>query len=112
VTIAAVVELELDAELVFLSCCEAAGRSAGRGRGLADFARAFMRAGAKTVVASSLRIDDEAAAFLAARFYRHWLDGGSKAQALRAAQLDLRASRAAWDHPYYWASFRLLGDGS
>jgi len=112
VTIEAAGELELDAELVFLSCCEAAGRSSGTGRGLADFARAFMRAGAKTVVASSLRVDDEASAYLAASFYRHWLNGANKAQALRAAQLELRAERDAWRHPYYWASYRLMGDGS
>jgi len=111
-TPAAVRGLSLDVELVFLSCCETAGHASGAGRGLADFARAFMRAGARTVVASTLRVDDEASAYLAERFYRHWLGGKSKAEALRAAQLELRAARAEWEHPYYWSSYRLLGDGS
>ncbi len=104
-------KLSLDAELVFLSCCETAGRAAGAGRGLADFARAFMDAGARTVIASTLRVDDEAAAFLAERFYLHWLNGESKARALRAAQLEVRGAHPEWGHPYYWASFRLIGDG-
>ena len=112
VTIGTVSGLELDAELVFLSCCEAARRGSGSGAGLADFARAFMQAGARTVVASAIRVDDEASAFLATRFYHHWLEGKNKAAALRAAQLELRDARTEWSHPYYWAGYRLIGDGT
>jgi CHAT domain-containing protein len=112
VTIGTVSGLDLDAELVFLSCCEAARYGAGTGAGVVDFARAFMQAGARTIVASALRVDDEASAFLATQFYHHWLAGKNKAAALQAAQLDLRDARAVWSHPYYWAAYRLIGDGT
>jgi CHAT domain-containing protein len=79
------------------------------GTGLQDFAQAFRSAGAKTVIAPIMRIDDEAALFLATQFYKHWSDGLSKPQALRAAQLDLRRARPPWQHPYFWAFYRLIG---
>jgi CHAT domain-containing protein len=111
VTIPAVSSLDLDAELVYLSCCNAARRLSTSGSGVSDFAGAFLAAGARTVIASTLWVDDEASAYLAERFYRHWLAGLSRAEALRAAQQDLRAAREVWDHPSYWAFFRLIGEG-
>jgi len=110
VTLQAVSNLELNAELVYLSCCNAARRMSTGGSGVSDFAGAFLAAGARTVIASTHWVDDEAAAFMAERFYENWFAGRSKAQALRAAQQELRAAREAWNHPSYWAFFRLIGD--
>lgn len=110
VTVTAVAGLDLRTELVFLSCCSAARRLSAAGDGVSDFAGAFQQAGARTVIASSLWVDDDAAAFLAERFYRHWLDGKSRAEALRSARLDLRAASDRWRHPAYWAFYRLIGD--
>lgn len=107
-TIAAVQKLELHTELIYLSCCEAAKRH-GRRSGLMDFARAFLGAGTRAVIASPLRIDDEAARYLAEHFYRHWLDGASMAEALQAAQRDVRAAKPLWQHPYFWGFHRLIG---
>jgi CHAT domain-containing protein len=43
------------------------------------------------------------------RFYRHLKNGtGTKAQALRQAQLELIHS-GKLAHPYYWAPFVLVG---
>ncbi|MBC8423757.1 CHAT domain-containing protein [bacterium] len=108
-TIPEIGRLELDADLIYLSCCEASRKLSGTGRGLMDFAGAFLQAGARSVIASTLRVDDEASSHLACRFYHHWLDGKSKADALRAAQQDLRAADARWRHPYFWAFYRLIG---
>ena len=107
-TAAEAARLHLDAALVFLSCCEAAGTRGGAG--LNDFARAFLGAGAGTVIAATQRLDDAAARYVATRFYRHWLSGGGRAAALRQALQDLREARPAWRHPYYWAGYHLLGD--
>lgn len=107
-TIPDVASLRLRADLVYLSCCEAATRLAGGG--VTDFARAFARAGARTIIAATIPVDDEAAGYLAERFYVHWLSGMGRAAALRAAQLDTRA-RPAWGHPAYWAFYRLMGEG-
>ncbi len=109
VTIPAVSRLNLHTELVYLSCCNAARRLSVNGSGISDFARAFLAAGSRTVIASTLWVDDEASAFMAERFYRHWLEGMTRAKALRAAQQDLRAARETWRHPAYWAFFRLMG---
>lgn len=108
-TLPDVASASLNARLVYLSCCEAAGRLAGEG--VTDFARAFLRAGVGAVIASSLPVDDEAAAFLAERFYTHWMSGHAAADALRAAQLDVRAARSEWEHPAYWAFYRLVEQG-
>lgn len=108
-TIPAIAGLDLDAELIYLSCCEASRRLAGAGSGLMDFASAFLAAGARSVIASTLRVDDEASRYLASRFYGHWLEGKSRAAALRAAQQDVRAATPRWRHPYFWAYYRLIG---
>ena len=87
--------LDLDADLVVLSACRSAG---GRvtGDGIATFARAFIYAGAPSLVASLWDVADEPTNRLLPDFYRAWMGGASKARALRAAQLrllhDLRAN--------------------
>ncbi len=109
VTLSQIAALELNSELVFLSCCNAAYRASPRSSGVSDFADAFLTAGAQTVLASTQWIDDEAAAFLAESFYRNWLAGKTKAQALRASLQEMREARADWKHPAYWAFYRLIG---
>jgi CHAT domain-containing protein len=107
-TASAVQRLPLQADLIYLSCCEAAQPLAVSGLG--SFARACLDAGAGAVIASGLRVDDAAAADLAVRFYRRWQEGLGKAAALREAQLGLLADHPEWSHPYYWATYRLIGD--
>ena len=110
VTSAEIGGLDLAAELVFLSCCEAAeGVRRGVGLAHAGLARSFLAAGARVVVAPSVRIDDEAARRLSAAFYRHWLGGENAASALRRAQRELRGSDARRAHPYYWAFYQAIG---
>ena len=115
--------LRLDADLVVLSACRSAG---GRvtGDGIATFARAFIYAGAPSLVASMWDVADEPTNRLLPAFYRTWLGGATKARALRRAQLDLlndlRAGRVQLDtpagpvslpeHPVFWAGFALLGE--
>ena len=115
--------LRLDADLVVLSACRSGG---GRvtGDGIATFARAFIYAGAPSIVASLWDVADEPTNRLLPDFYRSWLTGASKARALRAAQLsllrDLRAGTVRIDtpagkvslpeHPVFWAGFALIGE--
>lgn len=115
--------LRLAADLVVLSGCRSAG---GRvtGDGVATFARAFIYAGAASVVASLWEVADMPTNRLVSDFYRAWLGGASKARALRAAQLaQLRALRARAvridtpagpaalpEHAVFWAGFTLIGE--
>ena len=112
-TSAEIARLGLRAQLVFLSCCEAAeGIRRGTSPAHAGLARSFLAAGARTVIAPSARIDDEAARRLAGRFYGHWLEGQDVAAALRWAQLDLRDGDPRWAHPYYWALYQAIGEAA
>ena len=100
-------ELDLSAEIVFLSCCEAAD-GYGKRSAYSGLSRSFLDAGARNVVAPLIVIDDEAARTLATRFYFHWLDGRPVPDALRAAQIDLRDGDARWAHPFYWAFYQAI----
>jgi tetratricopeptide (TPR) repeat protein len=64
---------DLDAELVVLSACETAlGKPAG-GEGLLGFAQPLLAKGARSLVVSLWRVDDNATSLLMARFYQNLL---------------------------------------
>jgi CHAT domain-containing protein len=72
--------------------------------------RGFMYAGARRVVASLWKVEDDATGEMMRRFYREMLEGRrSPAAALREAQVSMwRQDR--WRPPYYWAAFVLQGE--
>lgn len=99
--------LKLDAELVVLSACESGLGKEVAGEGLVGVTRAFLYAGAPSVVVSLWRVRDDTAPDLMLDFYKG-LDQLGKAEALQAAKLAMiRAGRHS--HPYYWAPFILVG---
>jgi len=102
--------LHLPAELVVLSACNTALGKPVRGEGLVGIVRGFMYAGAKRVVASLWKVDDDATGEMMRRLYRGMLEGNrSPAAALREAQVSMwRQDR--WRPPYYWAAFVLQGE--
>jgi CHAT domain-containing protein/Tfp pilus assembly protein PilF len=77
-------------DLVVLSACETGLGDVAGGEGAFGLQRAFHIAGARNVVASLWRVDDEATAALMALFYRKlWQEGKLAPQALKEAQLAL-----------------------
>lgn len=97
-------------QLVVLSACETQLGQLSTGDEVVGMTRAFMFAGTPSVLASLWQVDDEATQVLMISFYKHWReDGMNKAQALQAAQADVRAN-PKWESPYYWAAFVLSGD--
>jgi CHAT domain-containing protein len=102
--------LDLPAELVVLSACNTALGRQVSGEGLVGIVRGFMYAGAKRVVASLWKVDDEATGEMMRRFYTGMIeDKLSPAAALREAQLAMwRQPR--WRAPFYWAAFGLQGE--
>ena len=102
--------LRLPAELVVLSACSTALGKQVKGEGLTGMVRGFFYAGAKRVVASLWKVDDEATGELMQRFYVEMLQAKrSPAAALREAQLHMwRKDR--WRAPFYWAAFSLQGE--
>ncbi|MEZ5063813.1 MAG: CHAT domain-containing tetratricopeptide repeat protein [bacterium] len=106
----------LDADLVTLSACDSALGREVVGEGYVGFAHAFLGAGSRAVLATLWSVPDRATGELMASFYRRWRnDGASRVAALASAQSELRATvdasgRRPFEHPYYWASFVLIGD--
>ena len=84
------------------------------GDDLVSIQRAFLRSGASSVISSlwPTGSDPEASKTLISSFFRHFKQGESRADALRAAQLELLEStpNTEWSHPSFWAPFILSGD--
>ena len=98
----------LRARLVVLSCCHS-GRGEVKSEGVVGIARAFLCAGARSVLASLWAIDDEVTLLFMRSFYQHLVDGKSASAALQEATKTLRESKqyCAMKH---WAPFVLVGD--
>lgn len=114
--------LRIDADLVILSACDTAGeatvgatREAGVTSG-GDFAldglvRAFVGAGGRTVLASHWPVPDD---YDATKRLISGLFAEGKpetAAALRESQVGLMDD-ANTSHPFYWAAFAVVGDGT
>ncbi|WP_008318755.1 CHAT domain-containing protein [Leptolyngbya sp. PCC 6406] len=107
-TAAEIATLDLRADLVVLSACDT-GRGRITGDGVVGLTRAFLVAGANTVVVSLWQVPDTATATLMEAFYQDWVATGQKAQALRRAML---ATQAQFPDPRNWSAFVLVGDAS
>jgi CHAT domain-containing protein len=104
--------LSLHSELVVLSACDTgSGRLLGQ-EGIASLERAFLLAGARSVIATLWPADDTFTIALMKRMYQHLADGDDKGAALRQAKLDLLKEFGNQALPVYWAGFTLVGDGS
>ena len=98
-------------ELVTLSGCETGLALSGGGDEQLGLARAFLVAGAPSLVISLWSVEDSSTNELMQHFYQHLLQGESKVQALRSAQCSLlQQIDSVYAHPYFWAAFRLVGD--
>ncbi|HJT54935.1 MAG TPA: CHAT domain-containing protein, partial [Ktedonobacteraceae bacterium] len=98
-------------ELVTLSGCETGLALSGGGDEQVGLGRAFLAAGAASLVMSLWPVEDTATNELMQLFYARLLQGDTKVQALRNAQCSLlQGPRPARSHPYFWAAFRLVGD--
>jgi CHAT domain-containing protein len=98
-------------ELVALSGCETGLALSGGGDEQLGLGRAFLAAGAKSLVISLWPVEDNATNELMKLFYRYLLQGESKVQALQSAQCQLlREASSIHTHPFFWAAFRLVGD--
>jgi CHAT domain-containing protein/predicted negative regulator of RcsB-dependent stress response len=100
--------LDLTADLVVLSACDTGLGKNVSGEGLLGVSRAFLYAGAASVVVSLWQVADASTSDLMVRFYRHLSQGADKAEALRLSKLEL-IREGRYDHPYYWAPFILIG---
>ena len=116
----------IDAELVVLSGCQTGKGEYARGEPLGLYQTLFA-AGARCVLASAWKVDDEATRILMTRFYQNWTGTYEderelgdfqllpKRKALNEARNYVRTYTDAdgntpFAHPIYWAGFTLIGD--
>ncbi len=116
-------DLKLDADIVILSACDTAGKasikatrdagvSSGGGTALDGLVRSFVGAGSRSVLASHWPAPDDFQAterLIGGLFVEG--QGQSIATALRSSQKKLMEDPVT-SHPYYWAAFAIVGDGS
>ena len=96
-------------DLLVMSACETAAGDERSALGLAGFA---LRSGARSTLASLWSVNDRSTATLMSEFYRQITRQNSKitkAEALRQAQLTVMKN-PLYQHPYFWASFLLIGN--
>lgn len=101
--------LRLNASLVTLSACQTGRSVVGGGDELQGLMRAFLYAGAASLLLTQWQVADHSTQTLMHRFYQHLMAGSSKTHALHTAQRTLLADPTT-THPYYWAPFFLVGD--
>ncbi len=102
-----VMNVPLNADLVTISACRSAGGKTYAGEGLVGFAWAFLRAGARNVIAGLWDVGDRSTQELMANLYRNIASGEALPDALREAKLDLIHEGGAYRKPFYWAPFQL-----
>lgn len=101
-------------ELAILSACETNYGPEQYGEGVWALTRGFLVAGARRVVASNWLVDDEAAASLISYYCGILAQNEKEGQPVDYAAALADAKRwvrqqPRWSHPYYWATFVLVG---
>jgi CHAT domain-containing protein len=100
--------LNLDkTELVVLSACETGLGEIQNGEGVFGLRRAFQQAGARTVLMSLWKVNDEATQALMSQFYSYWITGMTKREAFTTAQQEVRKK---YPDPYFWGAFVMVGE--
>ena len=72
-------------------------------------ARAFLSAGARSVLVALWAIDDEATMMFMKRFYQLLREGKTASAAVQQSMKSLRESEE-YSNMRYWAPFQLIGD--
>lgn len=96
--------------LVILSCCESGLTTESiKSDEFVGFTAGFMGSGARAVMTSLWRVDDQATCSLMRSFYRNHIESGmTMAESLRMAQLETRRI-PQFASPFYWAAFKIHG---
>ena len=96
----------LRARLVVLSCCHSGRGRILKGEGVVGIARAFLAAGARSVLVALWAIDDEATMVFMKSFYP---EKKTASVAVHQSMKSLRESEE-FSEMRYWAPFQLIGD--
>lgn len=113
-----ILDLKLDADLVVLSACDTGGGGGddaaatglqGGGEALGGLARAVIYAGGRSLIVSHWSVDSVATVRLMTGMFSS--GAPSEAAAMQQSQVALQQTEQ-FSHPYFWAPFTIVGDGS
>ncbi len=102
--------LDLTADLVVLAACQTGLGNYQVGEGIISMGRAFQYAGARSVLITLWTVPEAASVALVDSFLTHLKRGENKAVALSMARSELQKKHKRYAHPFYWASFILVGE--
>jgi CHAT domain-containing protein/tetratricopeptide (TPR) repeat protein len=105
-----IANLQLHADLVVLAACRSNVGRLVRGEGLLSLSRAFLHAGARSVVATAWMVDDRDTAWLMDEFYGAIGEGLPPDEALQRAQRRAIAAGGRRADPATWSAFLIVGD--
>ena len=106
-TTSEVARLRAPGALVVMTGCASNAGEVRAGAGLLGLTRAWLLAGASTVISTAWPVEDNSGGMFA-RFYFH-LQNHSAAEALRLSQREVAHSRTGRDAPASWASYQVTG---
>lgn len=102
---------QIKANLVVLSACETGYGKFEKGNGIASLARAFMYAGASSLIVSLWQVNDYATSEIMKRLYENLANGMEIDEALRSAKLDyMETAQGVLGHPVFWSPFIQIGN--
>lgn len=99
----------LGTRLVVLSACDTGVGEVLNGEGVQGLRRAFVMAGAESLIMSLWSVPDLSTKDLMVDYYRRLIQGDGRGESLRRVQLQMIKSPKR-NHPFYWASFIQYGE--
>lgn len=120
-TVGKIMTLRLDADWVVLSACNTAGPQGAGGEALSGVSRAFLYAGARSLLVTHWPVETTAARNFTVELFKRQASGdASRGAAMRAVSEDMIARLGSTDaggrmvfsyaHPLFWAPFAFVGD--
>ena len=110
-----IAQLKINAEIIVLSACNTAASTKLGAQGLTGLSRAFIYAGAKSLLVTNWSIDSEAASLITTEMFKAISSNQNigRGEALRNAMLKLisHKDKKEYAHPAFWAPFSLIGEG-
>lgn len=105
-------EMSIKTNLLVLSACQTGMNSRKPGDDLIGLTRAFLYAGARSLIVSLWSVEAKSTFEYMKNLYNELKEGKSKAEALQKIQIDFINGkfRDIYSHPYFWAPFTLIGD--
>lgn len=104
------VDLKLKARLVVLTACETGQGEFKRAEGMYSLGRAFVAAGAESILLSAWTVPDASTADIIKLFYSNLGETNVPAESLRRGKLEFLSHQDELTaHPYFWSSLYFTG---